>query len=657
MSRHPLTCVICLLSLLYLSLLGNAAVGQNSNQGEFTLNLKNADITTLIATVSEVTGRNFVIDPRVKGNVTVLSATPMSADELYEAFLSVLEVHGFAAVPAGEIIKIIPQVNAKQEGVFGPYPDTAEEIITRVIQIDNVPADQLVPILRPLIPQYGHLAAYVASNSIIISDHAANVDRIARIIERIDTNGMTRAQTIGLQYANAKDVVAILKQLQGAKAGPIAANIAADVRTNSIIISGDVQQLARLRSVISELDTETERNRGTRVFYLDYADAEELAPILQDYTSTAVAAEKTASGAAAAAGVLGGGRVSVIAEPATNALVVNAPAGIMRRIESVIKQLDIRRAQVLLEAIIAEVSLSRSRELGVNVAAFSEGGPVAASILDSQTLRVIPSLALDGSPLSLIQQGLNVALGKAEEGGSGFALLINALSGNTATNVLSTPSLITFDNEEAEITVGQVVPFITGSYTTGLSGNNTTGLVNPFQTIERKEVGLTLQFTPQINAGNAVQLAINLEISDIARDTGVTGAVDLITNTRELSTTVTVENGQILVLGGLISNHVSHSVQKVPLLGDIPILGALFTNRSVSKDRRNLLIFIRPTILRGAGAASYYTHKQYNEIRSLQKKQAADDSFFSRDYETPQLPPIDEFGADALAPPPPQSFQ
>lgn len=650
MSRTPLLRLFCSLALLC-SLLCAPAFAQSADDGTFTLNLKNADIKTLIATVSEVTGRNFVIDPRVKGQVTVLSSTPMTADELYETFLSVLEVYGFATVPAGEVTKIIPQINAKQAGAFGGNKNTQEEIITRVVQVDNVPADQLVPILRPLIPQYGHLAAYVASNSLIISDRAANVERIVNIINRIDKNGITRVETIQLEHAGAKDIVNVLKNLQGNNARRTA-HVAADTRTNSIVVTGSAQQRARIRSIIAELDKPAKEAGGTQVIYLDYADAEELAKVLQDYASAAVKGDKGSTSASGnSAGGAFGKNVSVIAEAGANALLVTAPPDIMTQIRSVIEKLDIRRGQVLLEGVIAEISLSRSRELGVNMAAYNEGGGASASILDSETLQAIPSLALDGTPLSLIQQGLNLAIGTTSDGGTNFALLINALSGNTNTNVLSTPSLITQDNEEAEITVGQTVPFVTGNYTSGAGGTGgNNGLVNPFQTIERKEIGLTLKFTPQINAGDTVQLDIKLEISDVAQNTGITGAVDLITNTRELTTTVAVEDGQILVLGGLISNNVTQSVQKVPLLSDIPLLGALFTYRNVSKDRRNLLVFIRPTILRGQGIAPYYTRKKYNYIRSLQQRRAQGDSSFLKSEELPKLPPVHEFGAGGLMP-------
>ncbi len=628
-----------------------------TTQGDsFTLNLKDADITTLIATVSEVTGRNFVVDPRVKGDVTVLSTEPMTPSQLYETFLSVLEVHGFAAVPSGEVTKIIPQINAKQDGGFGRRGGNAtrEDIVTRVINVDNVPADQLVPILRPLVPQYGHLAAYSASNTLIISDRAANAQRMAEIVAKIDRNGLKDVESIRLQYASASEVAAVVDQLKAGASGNAAAGnftIIPDERTNSVIISGGRQERLRLRAIIADLDTESEQSGGTQVVYLDYADAETIAPVLQNYADGQGATSTSSGGnggnaSSSAARRPGGGAngVSVIAEPGANALVVTAPADTMRQIKQVIEQLDIRRGQVLVEAIIAEVSLTRSRQLGVNVAAFENGGPAAASILDSSTLDAVPSLAMDGTPLSLIQQGLNVALGDINDSGTGFAVLVNALSGNTNTNVLSTPSLITRDNEEAEIKVGQEVPFVTGNYTSGTTGGGVSnGLTNPFQTIERKDVGLTLGFTPQISAGDTIQLTIDQEISSIAQGSSQTGAVDLITNNRTLTTSVEVENGQILVLGGLIDDQVTESEQKVPLLGDIPLLGALFTFRNVQKNKRNLLNFIRPTILRGGGEADYYTRKKYNYIRSLQEQQAETSIPLMGEEQRPQLPPINEY--------------
>lgn len=615
---------------------------------QFTLNFKEADITALVATVSEITGKNFVVDPRVKGKVTVLSSRAMSPDELYETFLSVLEVHGFSAVPAGEIIKIVPQVNAKQDGGFGPGTNTREDIVTRVLQVENIPADQLVPILRPLIPQYGHLAAYPASNILIISDRAANVQRMAQIVRQIDREGDSKIERVQLEHANATEVVSVLTQLktEAAQRSPTAANftVLADERTNSVLISGDPANRVRLRAVIADLDTPVEQQGGTQVIYLNYADADAVAPALQSFAEGA-AAQGGQAGAANAAAARGG-RTSVIAEPGVNALVVTAPPDVMREIRSVIEQLDIRRGQVLVEAIIAEITLNRSRQLGVDIAAFNNNLSAAASILDPSTLSAIPSLAMDGTPLGLVQRGINLAAGNLSDSGTSFAVIVRALSGDSDTNVLSTPSLLTRDNEEAEITVAQEVPFITGNFTSGVSqGGGQQGVVNPFQTVERRDVGLILGITPQINAGNTIQLTINQEISSIANSSQ--GAVDLITNRRTINTSVEVEDGQILVLGGLIDDNINESVQRVPLLSSIPLLGELFKFRNVTKVKRNLLNFIRPTILRGQGAANYYTRQKYDYLRDLQTEQRKSSIPLLPGAQRPLVPSLQEIEAEA----------
>lgn len=645
--RLAAVCALCLAAGLAVAQ-NQQSQGSSSPRGvtpsptgeEFTLNFKEADITALVATVSELTGRNFVVDPRVKGQITVHSSQPMSPGELYETFLSVLEVHGFSAVPAGEVTKIIPQVNAKQDGGFGGGDDTRESIVTRVIQVSNIPADQLVPILRPLVPQYGHLAAYPASNILIISDRAANVKRLMDIVNRVDKEGNRRVETIALENASASEVVRTINKLksEAAQSAPSTANfsVIADERTNSVVLAGNPDARLRVRAIIADLDTPVERDGGTQVIYLDYADAESLAKVLQNYIDQR--GNQQSGGGGEGGGGTTGGQVSVIAEPGANALVVNAPADAMREVRQVIDQLDIRRGQVLVEAIIAEVTFDQSRDLGVNLAVLDNDTAASASILDQSTLEAVPGLAGDGTPLNLIQQGLNLAIGDRDDSGDGFAALLRAFSGDSRTNVLSTPSLLTRDNEEAEIQVGQEVPFVTGNYSN--TGSGSTGSVNPFQTIERRDVGLTLTLTPQINAGNTIQLTLSQEVSSIAP--GAEGAVDLITNQRTLNTSVEVENGQILVLGGLIDDEVTESQQKVPVLGDIPLLGSLFRSTGVDRRKRNLLNFIRPTILRGQGAAGYYTREKYNYMRDVQKSQSSDIPLM-RGTERPTLPPIERY--------------
>ncbi len=635
---------LCLFALLVVLPLGVRA----QNDGGTTLNLKDAEINSLITTVSELTGTNFIVDPRVKGKVTVLSSTPMSPEELYSVFLAVLQVHGFAAVPAGPVTKIVPEVGAKQDGgSYFEFEGLAEdEIVTRVLEIQNVPAAQLVPILRPLVPQYGHLAAYSPSNMLIISDRAANVQRMAEIIRRIDQATDADVEVIRLQYASAADVQRVVQGLtQGTQAAKQAAGqepvvVLADERTNSILISGEKTQRISIRALIAHLDIPLEEDGDTQVIYLSYANAETLAPILEGYVQTQTAKGNAGGGSAPAAG--GGGNsgdTRIVAEPDTNALVITAPPKIMRGLKSVIAQLDIRRAQVLVEGILAEVSVSKARDLGVDWAVLNKDRIAAASVLNSSVISAAASAATSGTAtaaLGALSQGLNIAGGRIDDNGTSFGALLNVLYGDGDTNVLSTPSLVTMDNEEAQISVGQEVPFLTGSFSnTGTTG----GAVNPFQTIQRKDVGLTLSITPQINEGDNIQLKIKQESSNVSA--GSAGAVDLVTNKRTLETTVMIDDGDILVLGGLIDDNVQQTEQKIPLLGDIPLIGALFRSTSVNKSKQNLMIFIRPTILRDRTTANYYTRRKYNQMRTMQGMSR--DTRLLWNDRGPQLTPLEEF--------------
>jgi general secretion pathway protein D len=640
-----------------LALANSAGAQENA-----TLNFEDAEISAVIATVSEITGRNFIVDPRVKGKVTVLSPTPLTPEGVYETFLSILQVHGFAAVPVGDVIKIVPEAEARQGGGRSIGRIASDDIITRVVAIENVSAVQLVPILRPLVPQYGHLAAYPSSNMLIISDRASNVDRIESIIRRIDQTGDREIEVVKLDNAAAAEVVRLVSGLtqEAAKKDPTAAQVSvvADERTNSVLIGGDKSQRLSIRAMIAQLDSATDIDGFTQVVYLRYAEAEQLAPVLEGYAAQATAATSGAAGTAGAAPAAsaarsGGGQGNeyrIIPEPGTNSLVITAPPKTMRALRSVIEQLDIRRAQVLVEGIIAEVSESKSRELGVDFLAFEQGRIAFASILNQSTIGALSAAAAAGSTggssnsaaLGLIGQGLTTGVG-GETGGTSIAAIIKALSGDGKTNILSTPSLVTLDNEEAEISVGQEVPFLTGSFTnTGTGGG--TGTVNPFQTIERKDVGLTLKITPQINEGDNIQLKIEQEISSLSA--GSQSAVDLITNKRTLNTSVSVGNGDILVLGGLIDDNVVENKTQVPVLGSIPFFGELFKSRRVTKDKRNLMIFIRPTVLRESAVADYYTKRKYDYVRGIQLDQQQRGIPLMGDENVPVAPSLDQIKRD-----------
>jgi len=615
-----------------------------------TLNLKDADINALVESMSVLTKKNFIVDPRVKGRVTIISSKPMDEKELYEVFLAVLGVHGFAAVPSGNAIKIVPAAGAKQESIptvdrqRGVEPD---QIVTRIIQVQNVSAAQIVPILRPLIPPQGHLAAYTPTNVLIISDSASNVERVAAIIGRIDLASNEEVEIVPLRHASATEVVRVLTALEQTKSknDPAAgvgtpARMVADERSNSVLVSGDKASRLRLRALISHLDTPVDTGGNTQVVYLRYAKAKELVNVLQGVSknlSNEAARNVPAPGQGQAppggSGSGGASLVDIQADEATNSLVITAPPELIRSLRAVVAQLDVRRAQVLVEAVIAEISAEKTAELGVqwgvngNSAIGFTNFDVGTSSL-SNVLGVAGAIDFALNPPS----GTAPSLPKVTEeqmprglqlgvGGGDFAVLISALAKDADTNVLSTPTIVTLDNEEAEIVVGQNVPFVTGTYTTSTTGTSTgNGSLQsggPFQTIQRQDVGITLKVKPQINEGNAVKLEIAQEVSNVVPSANA-ATQGPTTNKRSIKTKVLVENGQILVLGGLIDESLNESAQKVPVLGDVPVLGNLFRYRDTSRLKRNLMVFLHPVILRDPVQSTLYTSDKYSYIRDQQ---------------------------------------
>ncbi len=588
-----------------------------------TPSFKDADITQVIEAVGAATGRNIIIDPRVRAQVTMLSSTPMSPDAFYEAFLALLQVHGFVAVPSGNVTKVIPDANARQvpgNDLPGRVSATSDEIVTQVVAVRNVSAAQLVPILRPLIPQYGHLAAYPSANILIISDRANNVNRMLRIIQRIDQASDADIEVVGLQNASAAEVVRTMTALTQAQAqaegGSPQMRVVADDRSNSILLSGEKSQRLKAKTLIAYLDTPLANGGDTRVRYLRYADAEKIAAKLKEQISGVGAAPAAAAGAQAIAD-----KSTVIwAEPETNALVITAPPKTMNSLMSVIDSLDIRRAQVLVEAIIVEVTADKSAELGVNwifdgsrdnqaVGGFIE--PVGGvNVID------LARAVQDPSTLTTVPRGTTIGVGRLQDTGINFAAVIRALRGDSDTNIIATPSIVTMDNQEAQIKVAQEVPFVTGQFTS--TGGNNNGNVNPFQTITRQEVGTILKITPQINEGDSVMLKIEQESSSIAGTSS--GAVDLITNKRTINTNVLIEDGGTIVLGGLIQDTQTSGEQRVPFLGRIPIIGEAFRTRSAKKNKTNLMVFIKPRILRDGMATSFETGQKYNYIRDQQRR-------------------------------------
>ena len=625
---------------------GNAATNP---PGTHTLNLKDADIQALIATVSEITGKNFILGPNVQGKVTVVSARPMKPDEIYDVFLSVLRVHGFAAIPSGSMIKIVPEAMAQQDGsaaLDGSAAHAPDELVTQVVTVKHLSAAELVPILRPLMPQGGQLIAHGSSNSLVISDRAGNVQRLIGIIQRIDTVSDTDVEVIPLAHASAAELARTITQLADNKTNDASgeqAKIFADERTNSIMLTGGKNARLRLRALIAHLDTPLNNGGDTQVVYLHYANAKDLVPILQGVASTVggdgsskpIAAAGAAPGAAASSGG-GPNNVTIQAHEPTNALVISAPPAVFRALQAVIRQLDIRRPQVLIEAVIAEVSDQASTQIGVQwqfAPGANKDGNLASGIIGGTNLpgttaanSILAATAGGLSGLSKLGQGLNLGYigGAVTLPGSTTPIiqlgaLIQALKGDAKSNVLSTPSILTLDNQEAVIKVAQEVPFITGNYTTNTasSGGATAGQIgNPFQTIQRKDVGLTLTVTPHINEGDSVRLDIHQEVSNIAPP--VQGAVDIVTNKREIQTSVLILDNSLLVLGGLLDNQASDSVQGVPGLTDIPVLGNLFRTRSNSRTKSSLMVFLHPKILRDAATEAAVSSEKYNYIRTEQ---------------------------------------
>ena len=619
-----------------------------------TPNFKDADITQVAEAVAAATGKNFIIDPRVRAQVTMLSSTAMTPPAFYEAFLSILQVYGFIAVPAGDVVKILPDANARQFPAVD-LPDrvsaTSDEMVTQVLDVHNVSAAQLVPMLRPMIAQYGHLAAYPASNILIISDHASNVNRMMRIIQRIDQVMNQDVEIVPLQNASAAEVVRVVNSVyQGAAAEGAMVKVVADDRSNSVLLSGEQSQRLRLRALIAHLDTPLESGGDTRVRYLHYANAEKMAPKLKEQITgiTQAAAGAGAPGAQASPLAQAEKNAMVWADPTNNALVITAPPKIMHAVMDIIDKLDIRRPQVLVEAIIAEVDVDRNSELGVNWAAFSKGSNVPAGAFVSPVggTSIVDLAAAIQNPAnasSALLQGTTIGIGRIAGTGVNFAATLRALRGDTNTNVLSTPSAVTMDNQEAELKVAQEVPFITGQFTnTAASTGGVTGGINPFQTIQRQEVGTILKVTPTISAeGTSLMLKISIESSSIGQKPA--GAVDLVTNKRTITTTVLIEDGGVVVLGGLIEDNSVKGEQRVPYLGNIPLIGLLFKTRNATSTKNNLILFIRPKILRDPAQAAFETDLKYNYMMDQQKD-------LSRREALPLLPGVSR---GKLEPPPP----
>jgi len=595
-------------------------------------NFKQAEISTVIEAVAKVTGHNFVIDPRVKGKVTLIAPEAMSKDALYETLLTILNVHGYTAVPSGNVIKIVPANLARDQLPYRGLSEEKEAWVSEVITVNNVAASKLVAVLRPLVAREGHLVALAESNKLIVTDTVANIQRIKSVLRRVDVDTQSGYEIVELQNASAEEVAKTLRNVL--PKGGTSAKVSFDERTNRLILIGDENKRLMLRTLIAELDVVVPTQGRVQVIYLRYAKAADLVPVLQKLSSnrsllaSAAANDEGPNDIPTAGDVPAEGgassvvnnsnaprlddkglqdRISIEADERMNALVISAPPSMVSALKDVVKQLDIRRAQVLIEAIFVEISETKAADLGVEWGAYTDN--ISGLINFSGTL---PAL-LSGDPttqINAIGRGLTTGIGSVDSNGRGWGALIRALNGDSNSNVLATPSILTLDNEEAEIVVGREVPFQTGSYT-----STTTSVSNPFSTIERKNVGLKLKVKPQINEGDEIYLDIDQEVSDVLPKDE---AVDIQTTKRQIKTRVIVGDGKVIVLGGLINERETEVVSKVPGLGDIPGIGALFRSKSNEREKVNLMIFLRPVIVRSNAQSDYYSRKKYSLIQREQ---------------------------------------
>ena len=651
MIRQPLLALVMLLSVATLWA-----------EQTWTVNFKDTELEEVVRFVGQATGKTIIVDPKAKGRVQVISSQPLTQQQLYDLFLSILDVNGFTALESNGVIRILPSRDARSSGapvVSGNNQRDNSEIVTEVIQLRNISAATLIPVLRPLAPQQAHMAAYGPSNAIIISDMASNIASIRAVIERIDKAAVGETEIIRLQHASAEEVVRMLEQLDKADAskgqGEVAGKsvvLVADKRTNSLLVGGDDMQRQRVRVLVAHLDGPLAQSGNVKVHYLQYAKAKDLANVLNKVMQNV--SQMQPGQAAQASG--GKTKASIEADEGTNSLIITADADVMASLQSVIERLDIRRAQVLVEAIIVEMNGTKERDLGIQWMFSNSSGAYGSSSMGDgllgrtaaaafgvlpttgtgSTTTVDPRLAL-GDVLSK-NKGQVLGIGRVTDNLS-FNAVLNALQQNSDANILSTPSLLTLDNEEASIVVGQEVPFRTGSYT---STGNASSVSSPFETIQRENVGLTLKVTPHINDGDSLVLEIFQEVSSLTGAASSVDAADVITNERKIESKVLADNGQIIVLGGLIKDDVQETAQKVPLLGDIPVMGRLFRSNSSTKMKTNLMVFLRPIIIREGRALTGATGEKYRYIRDEQLTVRNRGSDFLDRRDLPLLPEWEE---------------
>ena len=581
------------------------------------INMRDADIRAFAADMAQISNKTIVLDPRVKGNVTVVSNQDLDAGEAYAVFLSVLRVHGYAAIENNGVVKVMPESGARQDATVNNKNN--DSLATEVIRLSQANARVIAPLLKPLVNKQGHIAAYEATNSIIIADYVGNLSRIKSILLELDKNPADTFELIPLDNTSANEVARILGSMwRGDNQMSKSFSAIAVERSNSILLRGQIGVIKQIKRVISRLDSNSSQSSNLKVIYLKYAKAEDLTGILEKVAESLeeeIPSESSKKN-----------KTSIGFHNDTNALIISAQPDILKSLESVISQLDIRRAQVLVEALIVEISDKLARDIGVQFLFIGDGesSPIATQRFGTPNPDLISTIGAETSEDSTISStmqtraansllaldGLAVGVARYKASGTSFATILNLIAQDADSNVLSTPSIMTMDNEEASIVVGQEIPITTGET---LSGSNS----NPFRSVTRQEIGVKLTVRPQINEGNAVKMYINQEVSSIFGPLGEM-STDLITNKRNIKTTVLVEDGETIVLGGLIDDNVQESVKKVPFLGDIPLLGRLFKTTSITRTKRNLMVFLRPTIVRNSEDVRAISNRKYNYFQAIE---------------------------------------
>ena len=635
----------------------------SSRDAAMRINLKDVEISQVADAVAEITGKNFVVDPRVKAKVSFVTNKSMPPQKLYQTFLALLKVHGFAALDNGEIVEIVPVnvVRDRAQRVTSSQVGDADEWVTEVISLKHVSANKLVSLLRPLIANEGHLVANPDSNRLIVTDRIANIGRLKEVIARVDVPYQHSYEVVSLQHLGADEAVTLLKSLNSGIDKEVGLVIAPDTRANRVILSGGEAQRLSARALLAQLDTPVQNQGRVQVVYLQYAKAADLAPILQNISgasSTLAASENNVPDSAPSeAGqppvaksmtrAKGKGKsedeVSIEADERMNAVIISAPPQLISTLREVIRKLDVRRAQVIIEAIIAEVSEDQKEQFGAGWVANGPNGSAIFSLDDTLSKMATGAVAgTAGVVGSLSGTGVTGVAGESYGGDQGWGAFIRALKSNADSNILSTPTLVTMDNEEASMIVGQEVPFSTGSYSNsgyGGAAGMTGGIGSPFQTIKRQDVGLKLKVKPQINEGDSIRLEIEQSVSSLVPNSRQSlGSVDLVTSKREIKTNVLVNDGNLIVLGGLIDESETEALSKVPGLGDIPFLGGLFSYKENKLVRRNLMVFLRPRILRDDKLASAHAAAKYKTVFDQSRGLAERKQTRDRNIDAPSLP-------------------